>query len=88
MTAAPKYKLWHIPQVPMTPFEVESEDLGYLVKLQDVLADYDAFELEHNVKPDYSNVSGICVLDDDGDWEDIDDEELGSVRGMPVVGHD
>lgn len=75
-----KYMLWHIPQVPMKPFEVYSDDLAYLVKLQDVLAEYDDFQLKHNIKPDYSNVSGICVLDDDGEWEDIDDYELGVLR--------
>lgn len=78
-----KYKLWHIPQVPMTPFEVLSDDLQYLVRLHDVLADYDDFQLIHNVKPDYASASGIAYLDDDGDWSDIDDYELGSLRGMP-----
>lgn len=82
-TPTHKYKLWHIPQVPMPPFEVESDDLQYLVRLQDVLADYDDFQLKHRVKPDYSSISGIDVLDDDGEWEGIDDYELGSLRGMP-----
>lgn len=78
--AARKYKLWHIPQIPMPPFEVYSEDLSYLVRLQDVLSEYDAFEFEHKVKPDYASISGICVLDDDDEWEDIDDYELGVLR--------
>lgn len=83
--AAHKYKLWHIPQVPGTPFEIYSEDLRYLVKLQDVLAEYDDFQFKHNIKPDYCNISGICVLDDDGDWEDIDDYELGVLREVDLA---
>lgn len=78
--AAHQYKLWHIPQIPGTPFEVESDDLQYLVRLQDVLADYDDFQFKHKIKPDYASISGICVLDDDDEWEDIDDYELGVLR--------
>jgi hypothetical protein len=70
-----KYKLWHIPQVPGKPFEVRSDDLGYLVKLRDVLSNYDEFQLRENIKPDYSNVNGICTWDG-VDWYDLDPEEI------------
>lgn len=68
-----QYKLWHIPQVPGKPFEVESNDLPYLAKLQDKLAEYDLFQYENRIKPDYSNISGICRRDEDGEWTDVDE---------------
>lgn len=27
--STPKYKFWHIPQIPMPPFEVFSDDIEY-----------------------------------------------------------
>lgn len=71
-----KYRLGHIPQVPMKAFEVHSDDLDYLVKLEDVLAQYDIFQFENNIKPDYSNMTFIQSLDEDGEWCDLDDFEI------------
>ena len=42
--------------------------------LMDTLADYDLFQLEHNIKPDYSNAGGIEVFED-GEWLDCDCDE-------------
>ena len=49
-----------------------------------VLADYDAFQYENKIKPDYSNVGGLQMFDttDDtdsveGSWVDWCDEESG-----------
>jgi hypothetical protein len=72
-----KMKVWWIPQVPMKAFEVEISSLEEGVKLMDVLADYDAFQFESNVKPDYCNAGGIQVLEDDGEWCDWFDDETG-----------
>lgn len=70
------YKVWHIPQIPGEAFMVETESLDEAKRLVDVLADYDLFQLEHNIKPDYANMNGILVwsVDEDGyvDWEDED----------------
>lgn len=69
------YRLWHIPQLPMEPFIVESDDLDYLVKLRGVLADYDLFQYENKVKPDYANDSGIEVWDTKWqEWVDYDED--------------
>lgn len=74
-------KVWWIPQVPMNPFEVPVESLREADLLLETLAAYDLFQLEHHVKPDYSNVGGLMVLEDDGDgnleWVDWYDEETG-----------
>ena len=44
----------------------------------DILADYDLFQLENRIKPDYSNASFLEVWDEDEqDWIDWYDEETG-----------
>ena len=75
-------QVWWIPQVPMKAFEVDVSTVAEGVKLLDVLADYDRFQFENNVKPDYCNAGGLqrwCADDGDGvpGWEDWYDEETG-----------
>ena len=57
-------KVWHIPQVPMQAFYVNVENLNEAKLVLNVLADYDKFEFENDIKPDYCNVSGLLVYDD------------------------
>lgn len=60
--------------------------------LLDTLAEYDLFQLKHNIKPDYSNAGGLSVFDGKGwiDWysqdgEDIDHYSLEEIRKeMPI----
>ena len=77
-------RVWWIPQIPMKPFSVSVESVEEGVKILDVLADYDAFQYENNVKPDYSNGGGIWMFDGnddtdgpDGSWVDWYDDETG-----------
>ena len=63
----------------MKAFEVYSDDLDYLVKLEDVLAQYDAFQFENDIKPDYSNMTFIQSKDDDGEWGDLDNFEISEI---------
>jgi len=76
-----KYKVWWIPQVPMTQFKVDVASVAEGAKILQVLTDYDAFQLEHNIKPDYCNVGGLIVLED-GEWTDWYDEDTG--EGDPI----
>jgi hypothetical protein len=72
-----RLRVFHIPQIPGPSFirEVASKAEGEL--LLDVLADYDAFEFENRIKPDYANVGGIEYFDDDeGSWLSFHDDEL------------
>lgn len=69
------YRVWHIPQVPGKPFQVEVTDGTTAKLILDVLAQYDAFQFEHNIKPDYCNAQGVEVIVD-GEWCNIDDDEL------------
>lgn len=72
-----KLRVWWIPQIPMSSFYVDVSTVEEGVKIMDVLADYDAFQLENNVKPDYSNAGGLVQLDDDGEWLGWCDDETG-----------
>lgn len=73
-------KVWHIPQVPMHAFEVLVETLDEARLLLDVLAQYDIFQYENNIKPDYSNANGLmqyhAEFDEWWDWESEDGETL------------
>lgn len=71
-----KYRVWHIPQVPMVkPFYVEVSDLATARTVRNALADYDLFQLENRIKPDYANASGIEVFDE-GEWVELDEDEM------------
>ena len=75
-------QVWWIPQVPGKMFTVEVTTLAEACKLCDVLADYDAFQYRHNIKPDYCNAGGLrrwCSDDGTGiaGWEDWYDDESG-----------
>jgi hypothetical protein len=76
MTEQLELKVWWIPQVPGKAFEVLVETLSEADLLLDVLAIYDQFQLDNNIKPDYCNVGGLMVLEE-GEWLDWIDEETG-----------
>lgn len=80
-------RVWWIPQVPGKAFFVPVKTFAEGVWLQEVLADYDNFQYEHNIKPDYSNVGGLqrysdelAKEDEEGNgWCDVDMDECLSV---------
>ena len=81
-TPVPRLKVWWIPQVPMKPFEVLLDSFVAAKVLLESLANYDLFQLEQRIKPDYCNTGGLCIWDDgldaDGDgskWTDWESEE-------------
>jgi hypothetical protein len=84
-------QVWWIPQVPGKPFTVDVATLAEGVKLMDVLADYDRFQYENRIKPDYCNVGGINVYvgpdseSEDG-WESWEDEETGEDDPRALLG--
>jgi hypothetical protein len=66
-------RIWWIPQVPMEAFYVPVDSPAEAKKILDVLADYDLFQLKHNIKPDFSNAGGLEVFED-GEWSEWEDE--------------
>lgn len=80
-------KIWWIPQIPMDEFEryVSSPEEARVI-LQ-TLADYDLFQMEHNIKPDYCNAGGLLMWNERGeDWEewyDDDDNDIWATMEAP-----
>lgn len=73
-----KLRVWWIPQIPMKSFYVEVKTLEQADLILTTLADYDIFQLENNIKPDYLNTGGLQIFDEDEkDWLDWYDEENG-----------
>lgn len=67
-------RVWWIPQVGMDRIfyvPVDTRDQG--LWLQAILADYDNFQFENKIKPDYCNVGGLEVFED-GEWCEAEDE--------------
>lgn len=56
-------RVWWIPQIPGTPFFVQVASPEEAKKVLNILAFYDLFQLANRIKPDYSNVGGLCVFD-------------------------
>ncbi len=77
-TNTKKLRVWWIPQIPMKSFNVNVKTLEEANLILNTLADYDLFQLENNIKPDYSNTGGLQVFDDvEKEWVDWYDEENG-----------
>jgi hypothetical protein len=77
-TSEIEFKLWWIPQVPMKPFEVEIASIDEGRKLSTILANYDKFQFENKVKPDYCNVGGISFRHPkvtEGEWWDVPEDQ-------------
>lgn len=66
-------RVWWIPQIPMEPFRVLVDSVEEAKKLLKVLANYDLFQFEHNIKPDYCNIGGLEEFDGK-EWCDWVDE--------------
>ena len=81
MSANGDLKVWWIPQIPMKPFEVPVKRIIDAMLLLNVLADYDIFQFENNIKPDYSNAGGLMIFED-GEWVDWEDEDGNSIDDL------
>ena len=67
-------KVWWIPQIPGQPFMVPVENIREAALLLRALADYDIFQFEKRIKPDYCNAGGLVVFED-GEWVDWYNED-------------
>ncbi|MCY7948013.1 hypothetical protein P8891_06280 [Bacillus atrophaeus] len=74
-----KLRVAHIPQVPMKAFHIEVKNLEEAKLIFDVLANYDLFQLENNIKPDYANATFLEEFDEEeNEWIAWFDEEIGT----------
>jgi len=63
-------RVWWIPQVPGTPMYYPVKGVEQAKFTLRLLSEYDLFQFENNIKPDYSNAGGLEVdLKGTGDWE-------------------
>ena len=75
-----KLRVTHIPQVgsDVGAFYVPVQSPEEAVKVMGILAAYDEFQFEHNVKPDFTNFSYLEMFDEEEHewvgWEYVDDE--------------
>ena len=77
-------RVWWIPQVPGKPFHVGVDTIEKAIMILNVLADYDLFQLANNIKPDYSNVGGLEILEG-GEWADYEDDEGNDINDLMRV---
>ena len=72
-------RVWWIPQVPGRQFLVDVASVDEAIKVLDILARYDLFQLKHRIKGDFCNAGGLeCYSQDgDGNWCDWYDPESG-----------
>lgn len=79
-------RVWWIPQVPMKiPFYVTVKDIIEAKLILNCLANYDLFQFKYNIKPDYSNVGGLQILELNNDklewveWYNDDGDDIDEV---------
>lgn len=77
-------RVWWIPQLGMDgkPFVQEVENVKEGWKLINVLANYDLYQLENRVKPDYSNAGGLEIFEDGEwcEWQDSNGDSLDEIE--------
>lgn len=73
-----KLRVSHFPQVPCKPFVTEVKDLNQAKLLCDTLANYDLFQFNNRIKPDYANATVVEMWDEEEqEWVSWFDEETG-----------
>jgi hypothetical protein len=73
-------RVWWMPQVPGNRFDVDVTTVEEARLLLRVLADYDLFQFENRIKPDYCNAGGLVYWDEAEEewftWENEDGREV------------
>lgn len=78
-----KLYVWWVPQIFGSCFYYEIETYGQGKLLEDVLAKYDWFQYQENIKGDYANVGGLGIYDGE-DLMDISDEDYKEITEMNI----
>lgn len=75
MTDQPNKRVCWIPQIPGEAFIVDVATYGEALGVMCMLANYDQFQLDQNIKPDYANMGWVEAFED-GEWVSLDDDEV------------
>lgn len=66
-----KMRVWWRPQLGCKSFYIPVESPEEAKKIMDVLAAYDQFQFMNNIKPDFCNIGGLEIWDEEEhDWID------------------
>lgn len=71
-----KLRVQHFPQIPCKPFEVLVDSLEQAKLIYETLGNYDLFQFDQRIKPDYCNVTIVqewCMKEQC--WFDYYDED-------------
>lgn len=84
-------RIWWVPQIPMKSFTANVANLVEAKLLLDTLAEYDLFQLAHNIKPDFANAGGLSIFDEtdkhdgpDGSWVDWTNEDGDDIDSLSI----
>ena len=74
-----KFRIWHVPQIPARNdadfFRKEVKSVNEAILILNLLWDYDNFQFERKIKPDFSNASGLEYWDEEFEqWLEYEDE--------------
>lgn len=73
-----KLRVSHYPQIPCKPFIVEVKNLEEAKLIYDTLANYDLFQFNNRIKPDYANATIVEEYDEEEqEWISWCDDETG-----------
>lgn len=73
-----KLRVCHFPQIPCKAFIVEVKDLNEAKLIFDTLANYDLFQFENRIKPDYCNSTVLEEwCEEENEWLSWCDDETG-----------
>jgi len=73
-----KLRIYWFPNIPCKAFHFPVNTLEEAVAVNNALANYDLFLLEHRHRRDYANAGGLEIWNpDEEEWEDWYDEETG-----------
>ena len=70
-------RIWHIPQVPGKAFRINVKSIEEAKLILPILWNYDIFQFDNHIKPDYCNVSGLEEFDGK-EWIEWYNEEDGN----------
>ena len=67
-----KMRVWWVPQLGAgATFYIPVKSIEEAKKFIDILAAYDCFQYNHRIKPDYCNIGGVQVWDEEAQgWND------------------
>lgn len=73
-----EFRVWWVPQIPGKKFHVSVINIEQAKIILNTLAQYDIFQFENSIKPDYCNAGGLEVFEGGEwiEWESADGDDI------------